>query len=116
MIFKDTKYLILKQEWFDMIFHDDKREEYREITPYWIRRLVDNYKDFDETQPIQRPKGITKICFVNGYQKDARRFTIEWKDIKIRPPKPRWCPAGTDLAKPLFVLELGEILDCNFTA
>jgi hypothetical protein len=34
-------YLSLKKEWFDLIKAGVKREEYREMKPYWEKRLVD---------------------------------------------------------------------------
>ncbi|GAB5563344.1 MAG: hypothetical protein Wins2KO_04070 [Winogradskyella sp.] len=33
--------LPLKKKWFDMT-KTVKKEDYREIKPYWIKRLVDN--------------------------------------------------------------------------
>lgn len=39
--------LPLKTKWFDMTKKGIKTEDYREITPYWIKRLVDN--DIDLT-------------------------------------------------------------------
>lgn len=32
-------HLVLKHKWFDMIERGEKPEEYREITPYWTRRI-----------------------------------------------------------------------------
>ncbi len=37
-------YLPLKRKWYDMIRSGEKPEEYRAITPYWIRRLTDTHK------------------------------------------------------------------------
>lgn len=33
-------YLTLKKQWFDLISSGVKNEEYREIKPYWIKRLT----------------------------------------------------------------------------
>jgi len=33
-------YLPLKEKWYRMIESGEKREEYREITPYWCQRLL----------------------------------------------------------------------------
>ena len=38
--------LVLKKEWFDMIKNGNKREEYREIKPYWTKRLIDKDGNF----------------------------------------------------------------------
>lgn len=34
--------LTVSKQWFDMIAAGDKIEEYREIKPYWIKRLTTN--------------------------------------------------------------------------
>ncbi len=36
-----TLYIPLKEKWYRMIESGEKKEEYREIKPYWIKRLVD---------------------------------------------------------------------------
>lgn len=38
---KRTLHLSLKRKWYGMIASGEKPDEYREITPYWIKRLVD---------------------------------------------------------------------------
>jgi len=55
-------HLTLKKKWFDMISSGVKKEEYREIKPYWCKRLN---KKFDAVQ------------FRNGYSKDAPFFIIQ---------------------------------------
>lgn len=32
--------LVLKAEWYGMIASGEKREEYREIKPYWCRKIM----------------------------------------------------------------------------
>ena len=32
--------LPIKKKWFDMIKLGEKKEEYREIKPYWTKRLL----------------------------------------------------------------------------
>ena len=34
--------LTVSKQWFDMIVADEKIEEYRDIKPYWIKRLTTN--------------------------------------------------------------------------
>ncbi|HDI3137154.1 TPA: hypothetical protein PMB18_002144 [Vibrio cholerae] len=63
-----TLHLTLKKRWYDMIYSGQKPEEYREIKPYWSRRLT-NGKKFD------------KVQFKNGYRKDSPSFTMELKEI-----------------------------------
>ena len=35
-----TLHLTLKKKWYDMIASGEKKEEYREVKKYWIRRLI----------------------------------------------------------------------------
>lgn len=37
--------LTVSKQWFDMIADGRKNEEYREIKPYWIKRLVNQDAD-----------------------------------------------------------------------
>lgn len=91
--------LTLKKQWFDMILSGDKKEEYREIKPYWINRLIDNntwfFKKFDA------------VKFKNGYSKDANSFLIEFKDINIDYGYSGW---GAETGKTYFVIKLGNII------
>ena len=34
--------LTVSKQWFDMIVACEKTEEYREIKPYWVKRLTTN--------------------------------------------------------------------------
>ena len=35
-----TLHLFLKDKWYDLIKSGDKTEEYRDIKPYWLNRLL----------------------------------------------------------------------------
>lgn len=37
---KKILYLSLKKEWYNLIDDGVKTEEYREIKPYWVKRLL----------------------------------------------------------------------------
>lgn len=65
----------------------EKREEYREIKPYWTARL--DGQSYDE------------IHFRNGYAKAARWMRVECLDIT----------RGEWSGHAVFVLRLGKILD-----
>ena len=54
--------LPLKAKWYNMIENGEKKEEYREIKPYWIKRLLDGGKKFD----------IVKFSY--GYTKKTMEF------------------------------------------
>ena len=34
--------ITVSKQWFDMIVSSEKTEEYREIKPYWVSRLLQN--------------------------------------------------------------------------
>ena len=42
--------LTVSKQWFDMIVADEKIEEYREIKPYWIKRLTINCEVFYDVE------------------------------------------------------------------
>lgn len=86
-------HLTLKKKWFDMIASGEKREEYREIKPYWNGRFVN--------------KKYNVIHFRNGYSKDCPNMFVELKDIKIGTGLVKW---GALEGKLIYILELGEIL------
>ena len=86
-------HLTLKKKWFDMIACGDKTEEYREIKPYWTRRLkLGHHYD--------------AVSFRNGYSANAPKFLIECKGILTGNGVLAW---GA-LKEPVYIIKLGEIL------
>lgn len=86
-----------------MIVAGEKTEEYREIKPYWIKRLVNQNSDrgfigldehgiksviYGELEYIP----YTHILFINGYRKDSPRIEKEIERITIWKPKKGLCP------------------------
>lgn len=57
-------HLTLHKKWFDEIVSGKKTREYREVKPYWTKRLVG--REYDE------------IWFRNGYSKNAPFMRIEY--------------------------------------
>lgn len=88
--------LTLKKQWFDMIASGEKREEYREIKPYWNKRLLN--KKYDA------------ISFRNGYSKDAPTILIELLNIQYGIGYTDW---GAPATAEVYILELGAILMPN---
>lgn len=89
--------LNVSKQWFDMIVTSEKTEEYREIKPYWIKRLTTNcevaYDVAAETycgKVLYRP--YTHVLFINGYRKDSPRIEKEIESITIGKPKRGLCP------------------------
>lgn len=89
--------LPIKKKWFDMIVSGEKKEEYREIKPYWTKRLTKNLPMWET--------GLIK--FRNGYEND--RPTIICKVVmSIRQGKEEW---GAEPEKEYYVLEILEVLE-----
>jgi len=87
-------YLTLKRQWFQMILSGAKKEEYREIKPYWNRRL------HTETFGI--------IEFRNGYSKDCPRFQIECLSVQRGLGIVEW---GAPEKEVVYILRLGKVLN-----
>ena len=68
-------HLTLCKKWFDMIKSGIKKEEYREIKPYWETRLRKKYD---------------AVKFVNGYCKNSPSFLIELEGICEGVGRPEW--------------------------
>lgn len=135
---KNTLRLSLKKKWFDMTKAGVKCEDYREITPYWIKRFLDfrnyprDYPDdfdtvceniiYDLTNLSDRPDLIIKAYYATfkkfdfntmtlGYpsNSDASRIiTLEHKGIEIRTGNPEW---GAEPDKLYFVIKHGAIIN-----
>lgn len=84
----ETLYLPLKKEWYDMIDAGIKKEEYREIKPYWTTRLIHNYKF---------------VVFSYGYTRKTMMFEVAKQTVGIG--KPEW---GAEPGKEYFIIELGK--------
>lgn len=110
-----TLHLTLKKNWFDMIASGEKREEYREIKPYWIKRLLNyGYEDEYETPYLttQMVKKYQTIEFRNGYSKNARKMLVEWHGLSIGQPQSKWF--GREAEGTIFIIHLGNITAKNF--
>lgn len=86
-------HLTLKKQWFDMIASGEKKEEYREMKPYWNKRLLG--KKFDAIQ------------FKNGYAKDSPCMLIELKDLLSGLGVLEW---GAPPGIPVYILRLGKTI------
>ena len=114
--------LVLKRKWFEMIASGEKTEEYREIKPYWEKRLVDYNgikRDFRELQLRmilmgrrvdackEYPRGFQLVRFYCGYRKGRPSMLLECKGIEFGYGKPEW---GAEPGQVYFVIKLGERL------
>lgn len=110
-----TLKLTLKKKWFDMIESGGKPEEYREITQYWINRLLTDFSPDPNKNIIQLNGGSYKaieydhIHFFNGryFSENLRNFKIELKKISIGSGRQEW---GASPGANYFVIKLGAKL------
>ena len=73
-------HLTLKKKWFDMIASGEKKEEYREMTGYWIRRLLEFHNKANGDIRAQR---YDLVRFRNGYRSDSPVMDVELVEIRI---------------------------------
>ena len=88
---KDLK-LVLKKKWFDMIASGEKKEEYRDVKPYYSSRIQD------------RP---TIVTFYLGYAKGRPSMTFEIEIIIIGSGRHDW---GAEPGRLYYVIRLGRRL------
>ena len=84
---KKVLHLNLYRKYFDQILKGEKTTEYREVTPYWSKRLEGRHYDV--------------IQFRNGYAKIAPMMIVEFKGMGI----------VTFQTTPTYAIELGKILE-----
>ena len=105
-------HLTLKKKWFDMILSGRKKEEYRAVKGYWMKRLAGVKgcgTGYNFTILCNRQnKGIEydAVFFRNGYSKDSPSFLIECKEIIVGQGRKVW---GAPEHK-VFIIKLGKIL------
>ena len=97
-----------------MTYSGKKPEEYREIKPYWIKRLCDSHPgviggDFmDEHKTVAYTfKSFDQIFCRHGYNPSNRTWIRKWEGVKIDTGNPEW---GAEPGKKYFVIKLGERL------
>lgn len=101
-----TLHLTLKKKWFDMIASGEKKEEYREVKPYWEKRLANVVVKIGG-EDIEFKRWWDVVQFKNGYGKYSPIIKYKWHRIEIREGKPEW---GAEPGKKYFVIKLGERL------
>lgn len=120
--------LVLKHKWYDLIANGDKKEEYRELKPYWCKRIMkcirwcgrgsyvlnditnvfhclypkrcENTNDF-----IKISGGYTHVTLHRGYTSTTMTFKIN--NISIGKGRPEW---GAPVNKEVFIIKLGKRL------
>lgn len=115
--------LTVSKQWFDGIVSGEKTEEYREIKPYWVARLLQNNRNIVDVRNLasalagrtdllkkyidaQRivSKQYTHVLFKNGYYDDSPKVEKEIESITIGKPKKGLCP-GKWLDHEFFIIK-----------
>ncbi len=101
---KSHLHLTLNRKWFDMIINGQKKEEYRDIKPYWQTRLF--HKD-------GTPKDFDYVQFRNGYSPESPVAIVEFRSARINTGNPEW---GATDGERYYVITLGRVVhfkNCN---
>lgn len=93
--------LPIKKKWFDMILLGEKKEEYREIKPYYETRFRNAWKG-----SLIGGNAHRKIMFRNGYSKISPSFVAKCT-LSVGTGKEEW---GAEKGKEYFILTIHEIL------
>ena len=94
--------LVLKKKWYELIAAGEKKEEYRDVKPYWTKRIYRWADDFNTCG------ALPVVEFALGYHKGRpkmaflRPFMLFWKRSDAKYPE--WGEPKT----PHFVIPIGE--------
>jgi hypothetical protein len=102
-----TLHLSLKKEWYNMIESGIKTEEYREIKPFWCKRLIHDYDEsMEEFGAIifddKNFKQYDVVKFSYGYTK--RTMTFEIENISVGYGNKEWGAPDNIV----FIIKLGK--------
>lgn len=110
--------LPIKKKWFDMILNGEKKEEYREIKPYYTSRFSKYLPfkinsgfwncdgDIAEIYIAQHPDDLCfDVVFRNGYSTNSPSF-IAKVSLSIGTGKEEW---GAEQGREYYVLRILEV-------
>jgi hypothetical protein len=106
MKYLETLPLTIKKKWFDEIIAGNKKEEYREVKSYWIKRLTNQNND-GSVNGKSFYKHFRYVKFSNGYAKNAPSITLEFKGIEIKTIKHEFY---NNEELDVFAIKLGSIV------
>lgn len=98
--------LPIKKKWFDMIKSGEKKEEYREIKPYWTSRLKYYAPGLIVGSNTERVAPTFEVGFRNGYSQSSPTIKCKCK-LRIGVGKPEW---GAEPNKEYYILEILEVI------
>ena len=97
--------LPIKKKWYDMIKSGKKKEEYREIKPYWTKRFENNLNEVVLNMNYRFPiieSATGEVIFKNGYHKNSPKIKCKIK-LNINIGKTEW---GAEPNKEYYVLKI----------
>lgn len=97
--------LPIKKKWFDMILSGEKKEEYREVKPYYKSRIKKEFFCYPYTG-IPYGEDYQNVEFRNGYGKNVPAFIALCK-LEIGTGKPEW---GAELGTEYYVFVIDKIV------
>lgn len=101
--------LPIKKKWFDMILSGEKKEEYREMTSYWMTRFAKVFGEcaygFVYPGCLETKSYVAEVMFRNGYRKNSPSFIAKCT-LSIGIGKEEW---GAEKDKKYFVLTVQEV-------
>jgi len=89
--------LPIKRSWMDMIAALEKKEEYREDSPYWQTRILDTWRD-------EAPEET--FILRAGYTKDSPALLIDARPVRRSGGRAEW---GADPEKTYITLVIGKV-------
>lgn len=94
--------LPIKKKWFDMIQSGEKKEEYREIKPYYRKRFQNIGLLNQYGLPLVN---MQRIILRNGYAASSPQLEVT-VSLEIKKGKPVW---GSEPGKDYYVLRIEQI-------
>ena len=92
--------LPIKKKWFDMILSGEKKEEYRDIKPYYTNRFQKLWQG-----SLIGGDALRKVRFRNGYSNNSPTATA-YVTVSIGTGKPEW---GAEPGKNCYILHIVRI-------
>ena len=96
--------LPIKKKWFNMILLGEKKEEYREIKPYWTTRFAKVFEFKDGTPTGEDTK---EIILRNGYGANTPYIKVLCT-LQVKTGKPEW---GAEPDILYYVLKIQKITE-----
>lgn len=107
-----TMILPIRKKWFDMILSGEKKEEYREIKPFYMARfrnmlcispIVSNSTFIERLRKGE--KFLYEIRFRNGYSQKSPSFVAKCQ-LSVGTGREEW---GAEKGKEYFILTIHQI-------